>query len=591
MRAALLLPRTFYPFRVGVARLTEVSLSSVSAFRVLLGAAVLWDLLAKRLPWFSAWYTDGGLFRGGEIYSLLPPVFPFFYGHPVLSIALFLALIGAVLLFTVGYRPRLMAVLSGLLLISLDARNPFIINSGHQLMGAFMLLGSLLPLAGSSGFEAALDPSPRESLRTPVMLVFLLLAFAAYFLNSVAKDFQDYFVQGAAVYQAMSNYGTVLGEWVAERFYPYLPCLSRYAWLVEAGAPLLLLVPLWRIRLLGLLLLSSLHLGFLLFLDIGNFPLVMLSFLALFLPAEFWRLFRRSRPPVTVHYDGGCGFCQRVVAVLGRILGVRILALPAEGQPGALLEERRSWVVEREGRYYTEGWGFYALLRASPFWPLAFLWKLPGFAWWANRVYRQVADHRPSPSWTRRHLPERPVPAPGRGAVVLAMAFVLAYGTYSLYGPWDYGKAPLFVSRILSFFDLDLAWGHFAPTPPRERSWPVAVGVTMLGEVVDPWRFLIGKPPRYRPEEIPRHPSLLAGGEHWRKVWWGSLSSKDMHLRSRGLARYLCNHWNNLHPAKDWIAGVSLYISWAKPGDARPGSRLLTYQACGVERMRLEVKP
>lgn len=481
MSPARSLPRAPHLLREWWSWLSELSLSSVSAFRVLLGAAVLWDLLAYRLPWFSAWYTDAGLFRGEEIYRLLPPVFPLFYGHPFLSLLLFLVLIGAVLLFALGYRPRPMAALSGLLLLSLDARDPLILNSGHQLMGAFLLLGSLLPLAGSWGFEAALDPSPRESLRTPVAWVFLLLAFTAYYLNAAAKDSEEYFRQGSAVYQAMSTYGTVLGGWAAEHFQPYLPWLSRYAWLVEAGAPLLLLVPSWRVRLLGLSLLASLHLGFLLFLDIGNFPLVMLSFLALFLPAEFWRLFRRSRPVVVVHYDGGCGFCARVVAVLARLLTVPVRSLPAEGEVRALLEERRSWVVEREGRRYTEGWGFYALLWASPFWPLAFLWKLPGFAWWANGVYRRVADGRPSPSWTRWHLPERPVPAPGRGAVGMALAFALAYGVYSLYGPWDYGKAPLPVPGILSFFDLDLRWGHFAPTPPTERSWPVAVGVNRAG--------------------------------------------------------------------------------------------------------------
>ncbi|AMA76318.1 hypothetical protein AV541_10335 (plasmid) [Thermus parvatiensis] len=330
-----------------------------------------------------------------------------------------------------------MALLGGLLLVSLDERNPFVLNTGHQLMGAFLLLSALLPLAGSWGFQAALDPSPKEAFRTPVVLPFLLVAFTAYFLNAVAKDFEAYFLQGSAVYEAMANYGNPLGEWGAEALAPLLPWLSRYTWLVEAGAPLLLLVPLWWARTLAVLLLGSLHLGFLLFLDIGNFPLVMLSFLALFLPKEFWRLLSRPRPWVRVHYDGGCGFCARAVAVLARLLGVRVQALPAEGEALDLLLARRSWVVEWEGKYHLEGWGFYALLRASPLWPLAFLWRVPGFPWLANRAYRLVADRRPSLAWTRRHLPERPVLPPGPWAVAVALAFSLVYGFYSLYGPWD----------------------------------------------------------------------------------------------------------------------------------------------------------
>gem|GEM_PF-6552015 len=66
-----------------------LSLASVTAFRLLLSFAVLYDLLRWRLPWFNAWYTDGGLFRGDEVYRLIPPVFPFFFGHPLLSYFLF----------------------------------------------------------------------------------------------------------------------------------------------------------------------------------------------------------------------------------------------------------------------------------------------------------------------------------------------------------------------------------------------------------------------------------------------------------------------------------------------------------------------
>jgi hypothetical protein len=37
-----------------------LSLTSVTAFRLLLSFAVLYDLLRWRLPWFAVWYTDGG---------------------------------------------------------------------------------------------------------------------------------------------------------------------------------------------------------------------------------------------------------------------------------------------------------------------------------------------------------------------------------------------------------------------------------------------------------------------------------------------------------------------------------------------------
>jgi len=394
------------------------------------------------------------------------------------------------------------------------------------------------------------------------------------------------------------SYGTVLGVLFAEQFPEVLPWLSRYTWLVEAGTPLLLLLPLWPLRLLGVGLLVSLHLGFLLFLDIGNFPLVMLAFLALFVPPEAWRLLRgfwerlRGEAKAVVHYDGGCGFCARISEVLVRLLLARAEIRPAEGEALALLEARRSWVVELGGRYYLEGRGFQALLLASPFRPLAVLWSLPGFAWLADRAYRLVADRRPSLAWTRAHLPALVFRPPGKLQVVLALLFSLVYGTYSLYGPWDYGKAPETLAGSLGALGLDLRWGHFSPKPYEYSLWIGAVGVTLTGRTVDPWRALVGLAPEYRPEEVPRFPVLLSGGEHWRKVWWGADPQRPSgELRVRGLARYLCRFWNDRHAPTDWIASVTLYRYWARPGWERPERTLLAHVPCPVEARILEVKP
>jgi predicted DCC family thiol-disulfide oxidoreductase YuxK len=576
-----------------------LSLASVTAFRFLLSLAVLYDLLRWRLPWFNAWYTDGGLFRGDEVYRLIPPVLPFFFGHPLLSYLLFALLALATLLFGLGYRPRAMALLAGVLLLALDARNPWLLNTGHVLMPAFLLLSVLLPLEGSWGIGAALFRRPvPEAVRTPVLLPFLLLAFTAYFLNAVAKDFEAYFARADAVANALISYGTVLGVLFAERFPGVLPWLSRYTWLVEAGAPLLLLLPLWPLRLLGVGLLMSLHLGFLLFLDIGNFPLVMLAFLALFVPPEAWRLLGgfwerlRGEAKAVVHYDGGCGFCARISEVLVRLLLARAEIRPAEGEALALLEARRSWVVELWGRYYLEGRGFQALLLACPFRPLALLWGLPGFAWLADRAYRLVADRRPPPAWTRAHLPALAFRPPGRLQVALALLFSLAYGVYSLYGPWDYGKAPGTLAGSLGALGLDLRWGHFAPYPPEQSLWIRAVGVTLTGRVVDPWRALVGLGPEYRPEEVPRFPALLSGGEHWRKVWWGADPQRPSgELRLGGLTRYLCRFWNGGHGPTDWIVSVTLHRYWTRPGWKRPGQGFLAHVPCPLEGRLLEVEP
>jgi hypothetical protein len=176
--------------------------------------------------------------------------------------------------------------------------------------------------------------------------------------------------------------------------------------------------------------------------------------------------------------------------------------------------------------------------------------------------------------------------------VALALLFSLAYGTYSLYGPWDYGKAPETLAGSLGALGLDLRWGHFSPKPYEYSLWIGAVGVTLTGRVVDPWRALVGLGPEYRPEEVPRFPVLLSGGEHWRKVWWGAdPQTPSGKVRLGGLAHYLCRFWNDRHAPTDWIASVTLYRYWAKPGWERPGRAFLAHVPCPVEARLLEVEP
>ncbi|WP_028490835.1 hypothetical protein [Thermus islandicus] len=220
-------------------------------------------------------------------------------------------------------KPRQVAVTAGFLLLALYDRNPLLLNTGHVLVPALLLLSAFLPLQGSFGWEAALTKGLPQPGVAWGLLPFLVMGFFAYFLNAVIKDFHGYFVEGSAAFYALRSYGTDLG-YALSFLLPkeVLVFLSRYVYVVEASAPFLLLLPLWELRLLGTLLLMSLRLGFFL-LDIGNFPWVMLAFLALFLPSPFldgagraWRrLWRLGR--VRIHYDGGCGFCARVSQALG----------------------------------------------------------------------------------------------------------------------------------------------------------------------------------------------------------------------------------------------------------------------------------
>lgn len=552
-------------------------------FRAGLGLVLLQDLL-RMLPWWGAFFSDGGLLSRDQVMGLVPPRVPLFFGGEVWNAALYGLLVLLALAYTVGFRARWTGLLAGVLALGLMDRNPWLWNTGHQLVPAFLLLSTLLPLEAGYGWDRALlRRPPPPALVSLGALPFLLVLFAAYLVNAAAKDLGSYFLRGDAVAGALvSSHGSVLGVLLMERFPGLLPWLSRYTFLVEAGAPFLLFLPFWPLRLLGVLLLMSLHLGFALFLDVGHFPFVMLSALSLLLPPQvFARLPAPRLPQAVVHYDGACGFCKRVSEVLRGLLLARAEIVPAEGEALALMEARRSWVVEVEGRRYTEGRGFLGLLLASPFRPLALLWRLPGFPWLADRAYRLVADRRPSPGWTLAHLPYRelrPNPLP---AVLLALAFSGVYGYLSWKGLVEaYRGVPPEVSTTLGSLGLDLRWGHFAPTPPGRKDWVQAQGVTVTGQVVDPWRWMLLGEAAYR-EEVPRFPVLLSGGEHWRKFWWGAWRGRPRdEARMEALALYLCQAWNRRHGGAERLHTVTVYWGTAAPQAEKPRLRPMRSEVC-----------
>ncbi|GAA5336021.1 MULTISPECIES: HTTM domain-containing protein [Thermus] len=569
------------------ALLQGLSLSplGLTVFRVLLGGTLLadWFTLAR---WYEAFFSEGGLFRRHEVLEVADVFLPFFLGGEVWNRLLFLAIGLLAFLLLLGYRPRTTAFLLALLLIALQQRNPWVWNTGHSLIPVFLLLGALLPLEAGYGLARFLlrDPAP-DRVFAPTVLPFLVLLFAAYFTNSLAKDVDAYWLQGKGLWAAVeSTHGKPLGVEFVRRYPEWATLLSRLTFLLQAGGAFLLIAPLWPLRLLAILGFLGFHFFTWLFLDVGNFPWVMAAALLLLLPPEvgIWlsaRL-RRGLPQAVVHYDGGCGFCRRVAQALVRAFMAEAELRPAEGEVRELLEARRSWVVEVEGRRYLEGEGFLGLLFASPFRSLAFLYRLPGVPRLLRFGYRWVADRRPSPEATRRWLPAPAFRPFTRLTLFLALAVSLAYGAYALNGPDNYNKAPEWLASGLDSVGLAVAWGHFAPVGPGRHEWPLVQGVTLSGAVVDPWRWLISGDPTYS-EAVPRYSIERSGKEHWRKVWWGAWGKGEANaLRRKGMARYLCSAWNRTHKGFDLLVSVTLYRAYANPGEGRARRLLMEHYLC-----------
>jgi hypothetical protein len=272
-------------------------LRSLALFRIVLGLL----LLAENLNRFSdldTFYGDLGVLPRGPFlerwanmwhWSLhLANGLPGYQGF-LFSIAILLAVS-----MIVGYQTRVVMVLSWLLEISAQARDPMILQAGDVLLRIIMLWGCFLPLGARWSYDERLRPKAREYpnmyLSVASVAIFLQVAFV-YWFTVLQKTGKEWTTEGSAVYYALNIdiLATRFGVWF--RQFPDLMRIGTFATMALEGlTPFLLFLPVftWQARLLGVVILSGMHANFGLFLELGNFPWVDLVSFAPLIPGEVW---------------------------------------------------------------------------------------------------------------------------------------------------------------------------------------------------------------------------------------------------------------------------------------------------------------
>jgi hypothetical protein len=190
---------------------------SLGLFRIGLASVLLWDLFdrSKSLP---AHYTEAGT---------LPVVaLPLVTGGAKLSIHTWLsgslaaqwALMGlsfaAALALLVGFRSRAAAVVSWLLLGSLQVRNPLVSYEGADRLLRIMLLWSALVPAGRcfSLDARRRGPEPERWLCTPATALFALQICALYWITGMGKTGEAWQTGTALAYALhLDFFGNPLG--------------------------------------------------------------------------------------------------------------------------------------------------------------------------------------------------------------------------------------------------------------------------------------------------------------------------------------------------------------------------------------------
>jgi hypothetical protein len=189
------------------------------------------------------------------------------------QVTLLLLQIGLGFCLALGYRTRLVTALSWYLLVSLQARNPVILNSGDSLLAALMFWAMFLPWNRVWSMDARDLPSNVATSVCSAATVGVTMQMVCMYLFAALHKTHPYWTeQGTAIYLSLSLGHHATGA--AALLLPYesaLRTLTRMVVLTELLLAFAIFAPWPRVRTGFLMLAAVMHLTFGFFLEIGIF--------------------------------------------------------------------------------------------------------------------------------------------------------------------------------------------------------------------------------------------------------------------------------------------------------------------------------
>jgi len=275
----------------------SLDLRSLAVWRMILGGLVLWDIVL-RLRDLQAFYGDYGVYPRELCFldDLGGGVFQLFYSNGSTTGLLFLFGLGAVAAtcLAAGYQTRLAGIATWYFTVSLQLRNPMVLDGGDEVLRVLLFWTPFLPLGARWSVDALRNPGWRNlpnAYRSMATVAVYLQMFLFYLFAALLKSGEDWTETGDALYYVLSidQFVTQLGRALTQ--YPeQLRTLTFLALGLEFLLAFLLLVPtrVPYVRYIFLLLAVGFHLAIAALLHLGIFMLVMVGVLAVFLPGSFW---------------------------------------------------------------------------------------------------------------------------------------------------------------------------------------------------------------------------------------------------------------------------------------------------------------
>jgi len=475
-----------------------VDLRALAAFRVGLGALLIADLL-RRSRSLSAFYTDAGVLPRRALFADYSEVYSLhaLSGEPWAVASLF-AVAGVVALaLAVGYRTRLATVVSWLLLLSLQARNPMVLNAGDSLLAMLLFWGAFLPLGARWSVDSVRqDDTGGEAepgSRGPAVATFastgvLLQLLVMYATNALHKLEGDLWTSGEAVAYVMQadHFTYHLGNLLPQ--FPALLRAATFAWIALLFASPLLVVLTGVPRAALASLFVGMHLGMAATMRIDLFPVVSVVGFVPFFQTPVWDAAERG-----LDRFGPSGVVARWRARLGSAGGTLASLDPSPPSPRLGGHGRLGGL--RNGLSAGVGVGRTVLSTALP-------------------------------------------------AVFVALILLSSAASVG------YGEVPDRGEEVLDTVEMDQHWQMFAPDPVRTTRWFAAPGALEHGGERDVLRdaaVSLDRPP----DVDVTYPTA-----RWRK-YLSNVGSTDNERHRSYLANYLCAEWNRTHATA--VENVTVY--------------------------------
>ncbi|WP_440766436.1 HTTM domain-containing protein [Natronorubrum sp. DTA7] len=270
----------------------EIDTRALAALRIALGLIILVDLLhrARDMRYF---YTDDGVYPVA-LYEATSSLYDGYSLHGLSGELWFQQLLFAVaaafaIALILGYRTRLVALVSLLLLVSLQVRNPLVLNGADRLLRVLLLVAVLVPL----GERWSIDALRRGTARTTVVgfttAALLVQPIAVLTQNAILKHGGDTWFAGEAIGIALAN--DVMTIYLGNHLGKYPALLEALNWIwvtLLTGSVVFLLCTTGRLRAVFALAYIGAFLGMLPVMSVGLFPLVLIAAVLPFLTAPFW---------------------------------------------------------------------------------------------------------------------------------------------------------------------------------------------------------------------------------------------------------------------------------------------------------------